>query len=589
MKFLPFALFASICLLIWGCIKDEEKPLSLPVLTTNVVSGVTLTGAVAGGTISGSGNLDILERGVCYSDTTAAPTLLHWKTSDGAGTGSFSTTLSGLKPNTTYYVRAYARNQKGITYANTLTFETLPIGPVPVLATIDATQIGADSCLAGGSIASDGGFTLVSRGVCWAVGKVPTINDFRTKEDTSLGGDYLQTLPNLNYNTTYFFRAYATNSNGTGYGALRAFTTKGGFATLICKDTNRFHDKKGVLTINGSITFNGNGDITERGFVIATFPNPTLLTGTKVLIAGEDYSEYLYKFTNLRSYTKYYVRSYAVTSNYGAAYSDDLTFSIEDMAVGTFNEKDSIKVKPTIALRAKGKVTKCLGMIKRGFVWGLSPNPTVDDNMYVEPALPTDTGRFFYTNLTGLLSNHTYYFRAFAQHDLGIGYGVNQTIKTLPPYTIGQTLEGGRLFLLNPDSSSGMVVAAADQPTGTGTLKWGCRGNFVSTDEAIGSGRSNTLNIISVCPGSGTAAYACSTSTTGTFRDWFLPSKLELQAIMDQKAALNLNSKLYWSSTQFDADSAFLCVLDSGRFVHVDKDTTKYFNKIIKFRPVRRF
>jgi uncharacterized protein (TIGR02145 family) len=97
---------------------------SLPTLTTTVASTIATTTAVSGGTISSDGGATITARGICWS-TTANPTIaLTTKTTDGAGTGIFTSNLTALSANTTYHVRAYATNSVGTAYGNEITFVT---------------------------------------------------------------------------------------------------------------------------------------------------------------------------------------------------------------------------------------------------------------------------------------------------------------------------------------------------------------------------------------------------------------------------------------------------------------------------------
>ncbi|MDZ7633911.1 MAG: hypothetical protein U5L72_05520 [Bacteroidales bacterium] len=78
-----------------------------PAVTTANVSAITYTTATSGGNVTGDGGADIISRGVCWN-TSAKPTVSNSKTSDGQGTGSFSSNLTQLTPGTPYYVRAYA-------------------------------------------------------------------------------------------------------------------------------------------------------------------------------------------------------------------------------------------------------------------------------------------------------------------------------------------------------------------------------------------------------------------------------------------------------------------------------------------------
>ncbi len=95
-----------------------------PTLTTKKITEITLTTAMSGGDISNDGGATVTERGVCWS-TNPNPTIADNKTVDGSGVGSFTSTISDLKTNTTYYVRAYATNSKGTAYGNEISFVTL--------------------------------------------------------------------------------------------------------------------------------------------------------------------------------------------------------------------------------------------------------------------------------------------------------------------------------------------------------------------------------------------------------------------------------------------------------------------------------
>jgi uncharacterized protein (TIGR02145 family) len=94
-------------------------------LTTTAISSLRSAGASIGGNISSDGDAWISARGLVYS-TSTNPTLSNTVFTIGSGTGSFSGTLTGLSPNTTYYVRAYATNGVGTAYGNEVSFTTLP-------------------------------------------------------------------------------------------------------------------------------------------------------------------------------------------------------------------------------------------------------------------------------------------------------------------------------------------------------------------------------------------------------------------------------------------------------------------------------
>jgi hypothetical protein len=98
-------------------------------MTTVSVSNITNSTAVSGGNITNDGGSSIITRGVCWS-TSQNPTISNNKTIDGIGTGSFSSSLTGLIASTTYYVRAYATTNTGTAYGNEINFST--IAPISI-------------------------------------------------------------------------------------------------------------------------------------------------------------------------------------------------------------------------------------------------------------------------------------------------------------------------------------------------------------------------------------------------------------------------------------------------------------------------
>ena len=118
LSFLAFVCLISVMVLMQGC-----KKATIPVLTTTEVTGITINAAVSGGNITSDGDESILERGVCWNNV-GEPTIDDSKTDDGAGSGSFTSSLSGLQPAMTYYVRAFATNSVGTAYGEEFTFNT---------------------------------------------------------------------------------------------------------------------------------------------------------------------------------------------------------------------------------------------------------------------------------------------------------------------------------------------------------------------------------------------------------------------------------------------------------------------------------
>jgi len=96
---------------------------------------------------------------------------------------------------------------------------------LPTLSTVEITEITPTSATSGGDIIDDGGGDITDKGVCWSTTPEPTVFDFITNEGVN-PSDYLSYITNLTINTTYYVRAYATNSKGTAYGNELSFVAK---------------------------------------------------------------------------------------------------------------------------------------------------------------------------------------------------------------------------------------------------------------------------------------------------------------------------------------------------------------------------
>ena len=101
----------------------------------------------------------------------------------------------------------------------------------PVLTTVEVSGITAGSAVSGGAITDEGGATITARGVCWSTNQTPTIDDNKTTDGAG-AGSFTSQITGLVPSTTYYVRAYATNSGSTGYGSTMSFTTKEGVVDL---------------------------------------------------------------------------------------------------------------------------------------------------------------------------------------------------------------------------------------------------------------------------------------------------------------------------------------------------------------------
>jgi hypothetical protein len=192
----------------------------VPELSTSPVININATSAESGGIISSDGGSDVTLRGLCWGKLPNPTITADDTTINSAGTGNFNSIMINLDINSIYYVRAYATNSNGTGYGNEFSFSTL--NGLPILTTSPLTVSGT-TIESGGVISSDGGFTISSRGVCWATTQNPIVAD-DTIINGSGTGSFSSVISGTAPATTYYVRAYATNSNGTGYGNELTFT-----------------------------------------------------------------------------------------------------------------------------------------------------------------------------------------------------------------------------------------------------------------------------------------------------------------------------------------------------------------------------
>lgn len=112
---------------------------------------------------------------------------------------------------------------------------------LPVITTTNVSDIDLASAVGGGTIADDGGSTITERGICWNTAENPTINDYIAVDNTD-GDGFEAGITSLQWATTYYVRAYATNSEGTAYGENVTFTTSTPY-TLVYIDAVNGDDK----------------------------------------------------------------------------------------------------------------------------------------------------------------------------------------------------------------------------------------------------------------------------------------------------------------------------------------------------------
>ena len=415
----------------WKNVLGNNTTTSLATLVTDAASNISYTTATSGGNITYS-ETSVTAKGVCWS-TSQNPTTSNSKTTDGTGTGSFTSTITGLAANTTYYVRAYATNTAGTSYGSEVTFTSLP----PAIASFGTTSyasVTGNAATISSTISSDNGATVNARGICWSTSSNPTISNNTQAYGSGGVGAYAITLTSLEAQTTYFVRSYATNSVGTAYSNEVSFTTT-------------------VRTL------------------------PTLIT------------------TAMSAITSTSATSGGNISNLGST-----------------------------------------SVTAKGICYSTSPNPTIANTIVNQTGSTTGA---FTSNMVSLTTNTTYYVRAYATNGSGTAYGNEISFTT--PLALGADYGGGKIiyFLVSgnvgydANVQHGLIASSVNLSNSNST--WGCN-TSVTTSDNIGTGAANTAAIIaSNCATANTAAKLCDnyTVTVGgiTYSDWYLPSKLEMYQV----------------------------------------------------------
>jgi uncharacterized protein (TIGR02145 family) len=362
MKPIPKLLVTIILsfVLMQSCTKsDTDSPINSDVLTltTTLPSSIGTATASCGGTVITDGDSTVTARGVVWS-TMPNPTIaLATKTTDGTGTGVFTSMLSGLNPSTTYYVKAYATNSAGTSYGNELSFSTT-LTDVLTLTTTSPSSIATSTALCGGTIITDGGSTVTARGVVWSTMPNPTIA-LATKTTNGTGtGVFTSVLSGLNPSTTYYVKAYATNSAGTSYGNELSFSTT---LTDVLTLTTTLPSSIATSTAScgGTVITDGGSTVTARGVVWSTMPNPTIALATKTT-NGTGTGMFTSVLSGLNPSTTYYVKAYATNST-GTSYGNELSFATLQSSSTTVTDVDG-NTYPLVTICTQVWTTKNLAV-----------------------------------------------------------------------------------------------------------------------------------------------------------------------------------------------------------------------------------
>jgi hypothetical protein len=479
-----------------------------PSVITALPTSITTTSAILNGEVTEQGSSTVTGRGF-YWGTTDNPTT---QVSSGSGLGTYNHSLTGLSPTTTYFYKTYATNSFGTSYGSVTPFTTDMLTGVPVVSTVNVTNITQNSSVVGGNIISNGNSAITEAGICYSISSPPTIaNNKVTTQSTQ--GNFYSTLPNLSSSTKYYARAYALNNNGVGYGDTISFTTLAeiGLATVITAIPINIGTS--TVTLGGNVTSDGGSTVLSRGVCIGTSPNPTTGPG-----AGSGTGSFTINHTGLTPGTQYYARAYVVNStgiNYGVEYQFQ---TLIPSSVPVITTLEAFNITETTAI-VGGNISYDgnSGVIEAGVCYSISNTPTIANSKVITGT----TSGGFYVMLSGLSPSTTYYARAYGINDNGVGYGDTISFTTGASLSLPIVTISSLTSLESTYATGGGIVTDDGGSEVTRGLVWNKTGNpslfsYVGVS-ADGSGEGSFSSTIgNLTPNTKYFVKAYATNSTGT-------------------------------------------------------------------------
>lgn len=498
----------------FACKKDIELlHETVPEIVTEECTDITESSAVLTCKLTNQGSASV-EYGFYYSEApNNTPTAKDKNIfRNNQSSKWFTYTLTGLKENTTYYVRAYARNRVGEAQGKIVHFTTLS-KKMPTMGNSSVSNVTTNSATLSGNIVSAGTGTVKERGFCLSTTKTPTIADSCIAAGSGIGS-FNYTLTELEDGVTFYVRAYATSEVGTAYGEVISFTTASEQLPIVTTlETSNITTNS--ATLNGNLKSEGSSAVTAKGFCYSTTTQTPTLLDNAITAIGSNLGSYSSSLTNLTEGTTYYIRAYA-TNGKGTAYGDVVSFKTESLPKVSMVFLDKIDVNSaqvSFNLTSQGSSP----VTEMGFYYGSTPftMPTYGSAEH-KYSIGHSTDCLVF-NMTGLAEGTSYYVCAYATNSSGTVYGVTRSFTTktssLPSVST--------VSVSNVSYSSAIVNGLVTSDVGINIAErgvcWNTTGNPTVSNSKKNSGSGIGSFSVSISGlNEGTTYYARAYATNGT-------------------------------------------------------------------------
>ncbi len=533
---------------------NSATTLSQPTLVTNTATGVSYTEATLGGNVSSIGGSAITERGVCYSINSqngnpeiGGANVTKEVIDNTSSTGSFSKAVTGLTSGTQYAFKAYATNSAGTAYGDPALLFTTSTVSAPTVITSGYSNVTQNTATLSGEVTSNGGATLTARGLCYGTSANPDINGSHTTGGTTVAA-FDHAVSGLTAGTTYYIRAYATNSSGTSYGSQLSFQTSAAVVpTLTTANAATITQTSAYL--GGNVTADGGAAITDRGICISLASDNTnpqvggIGVTTDPSGSAPGTGSFSDQIVNLKPASTYYFNTYATndggsTYGYGTAKSfttnsitqassitigtitstsvaiswaggdGDHSLVVVHQGTGTFADPvDGVDYTPNGAfgsgdetVASSGNYVVYEGSGSSTTITGLSPSTTYEFKVYEFVGTGTNT---YYQTSNGSGANPNSTSTSLASAPTTQASSVNFTSVGSTGFTINWTNGNGiaRIVAVR-EGSQGTITNPTDNQTYAANSDWSIKGDQLGNSGyyIAYNGSSNSVSVSNLNP-----------------------------------------------------------------------------------------